>query len=102
MALDKQGKEPAMKFRVDQSVLELFPHLTIGVVQGSGAAARSDLDAILAKLRQEALGHLRQLGLDGSSLTSHPHVAAWRTAYQRFGVKAKKHNPTHESLARRL
>lgn len=91
-----------MMFSVSPPVLALFPDIFIGVVQGTIEAPRAKVEAAIADLRQEALSHLRACGIDATNLSSHPHVLAWRTAYQRFGVKAKKHNPTHEAFARRL
>src|SRR5437870_5812095 len=91
-----------MKFAIEPSVLEIFPHVTIGVVRGIIETPRSTLNERVLELRQEALSRLYQFGLDTGNLTSHPHILAWRAAYQRFGVKPKKHIPTHEALARRL
>lgn len=91
-----------MMFSVSPSVLALFPDISIAVVQGTVEAARPDLAQAIAALRQEALIQLRQSGVDATNLPSHPHVLAWRNAYQLFGVKPKKHTPTHEAFARRL
>lgn len=91
-----------MKLSVSESMLELFPTLAIGVVQGEITATRSDAGECLAGLRREAEQQLERAGLDTGSLSTHPHMAGWRKAYQAFGVKAKRHKPTHEALVRRL
>ena len=91
-----------MKFSIDDSVSELFPGLTIGVLSGSIGMARPSLEASIAELRAEALDRFHAFALDTANMTANPNIAAWRQAYQRFGAKAKTYKPTHEALARRL
>lgn len=91
-----------MKFVVEKAVVDLFPKVIIGIVKGSLTEAEPDLRERIGKMREEAVERLKTSGLETGTLSDHPHMAAWRAAYQKFGVKAKTHKPTHEALARRL
>lgn len=91
-----------MEFRATERFLELFPETTIALVMGEISSARAELQAAVGRYQQEATASLATSGLDTSTLSTHPHVAAWRDAYQKFGVKAKSHKPTHEALCRRV
>lgn len=91
-----------MKVSVSNSVRELFPEIVIGVVTGKGVGLRADGEEALIEMQAVALSNLRGRAVDTSELSQLPSIAAWRSAYQAFGVKAKRHKPTHEALARRL
>ena len=91
-----------MQFEIERNVLEVFPHITIGVVLGSIRNARPELQSRIARLRSDALRQLSTNIPRSEDLLSRSSISVWRNAYQRFGVKAKTHKPTHEALARRL
>lgn len=91
-----------MQLEIEGNVLEIFPHITIAAVSGSLKNARPELESCIGQLRSEALAQIGTSGLNTENLLNHPHISAWRDAYQRFGVKAKTHKPTHEALVRRL
>lgn len=91
-----------MKLIIEESVVNIFPGMTIGVLKGTITAAEDNLPEKISRMRAEAVDRMKSQILDTSTLSEHPHVAAWRAAYQKFGVKAKTHKPTHEALARRL
>jgi DNA/RNA-binding domain of Phe-tRNA-synthetase-like protein len=91
-----------MDFIITERFLDLFPAPTIAVVRGEIESSLADTPERVAALRVKAEEQLKAQGLETSTLSSHPHLAAWREAYQKFGVKAKNHKPTHEALARRL
>lgn len=91
-----------MQLEIESEVLEVFPHVTIGVVSGFIKNVRPEIEISIAQIRSAALTQLCAAGLTGENLLSHPNISAWRNAYQRFGVKAKTHKPTHEALVRRL
>jgi DNA/RNA-binding domain of Phe-tRNA-synthetase-like protein len=89
-----------MDLIVDQQVASVFPNLSIGVLHGKVDAQKPSFGDEILALREGALQKLSSLGAE--ALPSHPNITAWREAYERFGVKAKKYPPTHESLAKRL
>lgn len=91
-----------MVLRVAESTLALFPRITFGIVVGKNVSVRDNTATMIREMRGEALESLAQRGLDTGTLSTHPHVSAWRMTYSAFGVKAKDHRPTHEALARRL
>jgi DNA/RNA-binding domain of Phe-tRNA-synthetase-like protein len=74
----------------------------IGFLCGHIDAARGDLDAGIEELRATSLEGFRARGFNANTLIVHPHVAEWRTTYERFGMKVRSHRPTHEALARRV
>ncbi len=93
------------KLVIADSVKQLFPNLQIAVISGTLPEAPQDsppLRTAIAQLRESALETLETESGRYEFLSQHPHVAAWRAAYSRFGVKAKRHPPTHEALAKRL
>jgi DNA/RNA-binding domain of Phe-tRNA-synthetase-like protein len=91
-----------MKFKIEESVLDLFPDLTVGIVAGEVTEERGDVLKEIARMRIGAMDRLRSHIPDLNGLVEHPHVDAWRRAYGAFGVKAKTYKPTHEAFARRL
>ena len=91
-----------MRFVVNDSILNLFPNLTIAIVRGDISEIRPGISETIADLREQAAEGMRGVCPDQQALVSHPHIAEWRKAYQAFGVKPKTHKPTHEALARRL
>jgi DNA/RNA-binding domain of Phe-tRNA-synthetase-like protein len=91
-----------MRIEVEPAVLERFGVVRIGLLCGHIDAARGDLDAGIEELRAASLNGLLACGLDANTLIVHPHIAEWRTTYERFGVKVRSHRPTHEALARRV
>jgi DNA/RNA-binding domain of Phe-tRNA-synthetase-like protein len=91
-----------MDFIITEKFIELFPNPTIAVVKGEIESLQPEAQERVAFLQEQAEKHLKDLGLETATLTSHQHIAVWRQAYQKFGVKAKDHKPTHEALARRI
>jgi DNA/RNA-binding domain of Phe-tRNA-synthetase-like protein len=91
-----------MQLTIDPQFTALFPDVTIGCVSGRIRAERPDARRTILELREAAEAKVRALPFDRERLTSHPHIGAWRAAYQKFGVKAKSHQPTHEALVRRI
>ncbi len=90
---------------VATAVKNQFPKLQIAVITGELPATTPDparTSAAINALRDTALRQLKTEAGRFEHLSQHPHVAAWRQAYASFGVKAKRHPPTHEALAKRL
>jgi DNA/RNA-binding domain of Phe-tRNA-synthetase-like protein len=81
-------------------VLERYPAYACVVVyiddiDNTGAAETSE--ALLRQAEQEAIRRF-----NGGAAASHPHIAAWRAAYQGFGAKPKKHLCSAEALLSRV
>ena len=91
-----------MIFSVSEQVTEIFPKITIGIVRGAGSSPFTCSDEKIQEMRSAAESELGEKGLQTSTLSTHPHMQAWRDAYRKFKVKAKTHKPTHEALARRI
>lgn len=91
-----------MKFKATDRFLSVFEQPVIATVTGQIHAVRDSIEESIERLRRESLENLENRGLEPSSLSSYLNMDVWRKAYQRFGVKAKQHKPTHEALARRL
>jgi DNA/RNA-binding domain of Phe-tRNA-synthetase-like protein len=91
-----------MNLTVTPAVQELFPDMIIGLVSGVIEQVRPDAEGQILAMRESAMDNLRSKFPSTEELGQHPHIRAWRDAYQKFGVKAKDHKPTHEALTRRL
>lgn len=86
--------------RIDPSVLELYPHLALGVVTARGLDNRGELPAVTAALR---LAERRVAEtIDPATLAEHPRIAPWREAYRQFGAKPKDYPSSVENLVRRV
>jgi DNA/RNA-binding domain of Phe-tRNA-synthetase-like protein len=91
-----------MKISIDQRILGIFPSITIGVVVGKIERSLPGINEKIQRFQEEAIGCIKGIFSETNVIAEHPNIMAWREAYQKFGVKAKKHNPTHETLTRRL
>lgn len=90
-----------MNFTVEDSVLELFPKITFGVLVGKIEQEKQNISEKIKDMRANSLEHVRDTVGD-MILTKHPNFGGWRETYRIFGVKAKSYKPTHEALVRRL
>ena len=86
-----------MRLIIHADFWQLFPNALVGVVIAhdldNTQAGRADIAALLAGAAAAASGL-------GEDIASHPAVASWRQAYQRFGVKPSKYRSSIESLLR--
>ena len=89
-----------MQLIVDQSVIDLFPALRIGVAIATGVT-NAKFNAALQERKQRARDEFVSK-YNADNLLSHPNIGAWRETYRAFGVKAKRYKPTAEALLRRL
>jgi len=89
-----------MKDIVSKQIFDEYPDYIRGVVVArniSNYGEGMDLSNLL-KNAQENIR--REISLQ--DLVSHPHIANWREAYSKFGVKPKKFPSSIESLVRRV
>jgi len=89
-----------MKLLISQDIIKNFPEMRIAIIIADHlriSKTNQDLQDLKLKTELEAK---KKLSLE--ALTRHPHIIAWREAYRQFGVSAKKHPPSVESLLRRV
>jgi DNA/RNA-binding domain of Phe-tRNA-synthetase-like protein len=98
----KGARRDQMEFIITERFIDLFPNPTIAIVRGEIESQLSNSAENIASLQSKAAEELKAKGFETSTLSTHPHISAWRAAYQKFGAKAKDHKPTHEALARRI
>ncbi len=89
-----------MKLVISETVLELFPQTTLGVVRLHHGDNAGDSPEIVELLRQAESALPEKFG--GKSVIDHPHIAVWREAYRRFGARPKDAPSSVENLARRV
>src|SRR5947209_2365646 len=85
---------------IADDVVELFPDLRIGIITARGIN-NLGLSEEIETMKQAQVEIVRK-SLSSETLSQHPHIAAWRETYRRFGTKAKEHRPTAEALLRRI
>ncbi|MEA2601887.1 MAG: hypothetical protein QOF89_2879 [Acidobacteriota bacterium] len=88
------------RFLVAPEVFAMFPDAVLGVIVARGIDNTSQSAEIPAGLRREE-ARVREL-FAGQPVTEHPHIAAWREAYRKFGAKPKDHPSSIENLVRRV
>jgi DNA/RNA-binding domain of Phe-tRNA-synthetase-like protein len=87
-----------MTLVVEESFWALFPEAMIGAVTVRGIDNRRAAEATARLLAEQAEATTAVLG--DAEIGSHPAVAPWRAAYQRFGVKPSKTRSSIEALLR--
>jgi DNA/RNA-binding domain of Phe-tRNA-synthetase-like protein len=84
---------------IDQSVRDLFPDVTVGIIVARGianAAACPECEAILLA----AIGETAAALGENADFANLPEIAPWRAAYAAFGVKPSKFRSSIEALLR--
>jgi DNA/RNA-binding domain of Phe-tRNA-synthetase-like protein len=84
---------------VDTQIFEQFPDYQALIIYAEGLnnfASTEESRALLRAAEQEC-----RASLTLSTLAQHPHIAAWREAYRRFGAKPKKYPCSVEALLQR-
>jgi DNA/RNA-binding domain of Phe-tRNA-synthetase-like protein len=87
-----------MTLLVEEPFWALFPEAMIGVVTMRGIDNRRAAEATAGLVAEQTDKTAAALG--DAEIGSHPAVAPWRAAYQRFGVKPSKTRSSIESLLR--
>ncbi len=87
-----------MTLVVEEPFWALFPEAMIGVVTVRGIDNRRAAGETARLLAEQTQATVTVLG--DAEIGSHPAVAPWRVAYQRFGVKPSKTRSSIESLLR--
>lgn len=89
-----------MAFLIEDAIWEMFPGMLLVVAAGTGLDNVAERPAIRQKL-EVAQAQLKE-GWQYPNAQSHPHIAAWRQAFQKMGVSGKNYPSAIESLARRV
>ena len=87
-------------FRYDAAILERFPAVTGGVVLAVGARNGPTPEPLQTAYRDEQRATLARIG--EAPLSQLPTLAAWRSAFRRFGVDPTQCRSAAEALLRRL
>ena len=88
------------RLAVDAPILEQFPEYQALILYAEGVKNFPSTSESIALLRSAEQECRRRLTLE--TLADHPHIAAWRDAYRRFGVSPKKYPCSVEALLRRV
>lgn len=96
MASDKK----VIQYKISDAVFKRFPEYMRGVVLGKDVYNQPSPAEIRQMLR-EAESRIRSQ-LDGRDLTCLPHIAAWREAYRKLGIKPTEFRPSMEAMMRRV
>ena len=84
---------------IDTQIFEQFPDYQALILYAEGLnnfASTEESRALLRTAEQECRANLTL-----NTLSQHPHIAAWRDAYRRFGAKPKKYPCSVEALLQR-
>jgi DNA/RNA-binding domain of Phe-tRNA-synthetase-like protein len=87
------------RLTIDPGVLERFPAYTAAVLYARGLE-NGESDAGSAAWLRDAERHVRETVAEPAS--SHPHLAAWRSAFSAFGSKPSKFPCSAEALVKRV
>jgi DNA/RNA-binding domain of Phe-tRNA-synthetase-like protein len=88
------------RLTIQNEVLQRYPGYTCLVVYTEGMDNTVSAEPSAELLRQAE--HKSAARFAGGSPSEHPHIAAWRNAYQSFGAKPKKYPCSVEALLTRV
>ena len=88
-----------MIVRCHEELFEIFPTASVHGIVFEGVA---EIDpAIATPWKARAIDAVRSSGITSESILASSPVSEWRTAFQKFGVKASKYRSSVEQLLRR-
>src|SRR5512139_1441019 len=91
--------EAFMRFRIEESVFQMFPHFCRGIVTAAGIDNSRPSPALEALLREQE----ERIRLDpGIDLATHPRLQVWKDAYRQFGSNPNKFTPSIVFLAKQV
>jgi DNA/RNA-binding domain of Phe-tRNA-synthetase-like protein len=93
-----RGAVPALP-TIDPLVLERFPDCHVLVLLAQDIEGGASTEASIAALRDAESEQRAAFGTSPAS--AHPHIAAWRRAYGRFGTKPSRYPCSAEALLKR-
>ncbi len=87
------------RLAIDAQIFEQFPDYQALILYGEEVKNFPSTEESTALLRSAEQECRKMLTLE--TLAQHPHIAAWRDAYRRFGAKPKKYPSSVEALLQR-
>lgn len=87
------------RLTIDAQIFEQFPDYQALILYGEEVKNFPSTEESTALLRSAEQECRKMLTLE--TLAQHPHIAAWRDAYRRFGAKPKKYPCSVEALLQR-
>lgn len=87
-----------MRFKIEQSILEDYPRLVVGVVIAhdvDNSSANEEIARMLKTIQEDTRNRF-----SGVDLSQHPHILPWQEAYAKFGAKPKDYRCSSEALIR--
>jgi len=87
------------RLAVDAQIFEQFPDYQALILYAEGVKNFPSIQESIALLRSAERECRNMFTLE--TLAQHPHIAAWRDAYRRFGAKPKKYPCSVEALLQR-
>src|SRR5260370_30989524 len=97
---DSVSSSNSYRLRIEADVLDRYRAYACLVVYIDGIDNTGAAETSEALLRQAEGDAVRRFG--GAGAADHPHIAAWRAAYQGFGAKPQKHLCSAEALLSRV
>jgi DNA/RNA-binding domain of Phe-tRNA-synthetase-like protein len=88
------------KFRVDESIFNVFPDVVLGIIIARNINNSGERSEIITALRQEEAKTVERFA--GVSINEHPQIVPWREAYRKFGAKPKDYPSSVENLIKRV
>lgn len=88
------------RLKIDPQVRAKFPNYTGLIIYATNLTNRPSDEATVRLLRETEQAKRDEFGAEKP--TSHPHIAAWREAYQKFGAKPSKYPCSVEALLSRV
>ncbi len=95
-ALDAGARE----FRIDASIIEKYPTVKVGMIEGRGLNNQKTSPEIVTHLREMEQEIRQKYTLE--TLAVLPKVHDWREAYRKFGFSPSAHRSSVEALLRRV
>jgi DNA/RNA-binding domain of Phe-tRNA-synthetase-like protein len=86
--------------RISDRIFEVFPEVVVGVIRFNNINNAGENAEIMAALREQEAAAIARFA--GVSINDHPHIAAWREAYRKFGAKPKDYPSSIENLLKRV
>ena len=94
------ANKETLTFQYHQEIVEKFPEVCGGVILGRGLQNGPTPKPLLDSYITEQQAVLTQIG--DTPLSELPNLAAWRSAFRRFGINPTKYRSAIEALLRRL
>ena len=89
-----------LHYSIAEEIFLQYPSYVRGVVLAHGVHNHPSPEVLIQLLRLEESAIRATLQIE--TITQHPHIASWRSAFQSAGIKAGKFRPSMESMIRRI